>query len=246
LSVASGAGVESPAQSWLAELLAERVQAVTAQAGAGPADTTVLVLVRSLRLADLAHGARQFAAALELADAAAWLRSWTRTVFLFGNPANLPATTPARLVAPGATAAWLGPFAHSHRPGLGRLLKPVTGRLPRLPGHLDLPGSGPRRVLEVAVAGLSLADYLVHLHHTLAEAVLLGRLGPDEPVRLSHRPALLVDPRCGPPAYARVMAEPEGAGRLTLHTWLSRAAGPGVPDTSPRQKEGRPTWISPT
>lgn len=224
MSTASRTGPESPAQSWLAELLADRVRSVTARAGPGPVGTTtVLVLVRSLRLADLVQGARGFAAALEPAEAAAWLRSWTRTMFLFGNPANLPVTAPARIVAPGSSAAWLGPFAQGHRPGLGRLLKPVTGRLPQLPGDLDLPGNGPRWRLQVAVAGLSLADYLVHLHHTLAEAVLLGRLGPDEPVRLSHRPTLAVGVGRGLPDYARVLPEPEDTGLLRLHTWLSRA-----------------------
>jgi hypothetical protein len=209
-----------PAQSGLADLLAERVRSVTARAGPGPADSTVLVLLRSVRPADLAHGARQFAAALEPADAMAWLRSWTRTRFLFGNPANLSAANRARVVAPGATAAWLGPFPNGHRPGLSRLLKPVTGRLPELPADLDLPGVGARRVLRVAVTGLSLADYLVHLHHTVAEAVLLGRLRADEPLRLSHRPSLAIE-ACGPPSYARVLPAEGDTDRLHLHTWLS-------------------------
>lgn len=222
-------------QAWLADLLADRVRAVTARAGTGPAETTVLVLLRSVRLADLVHGARQFAAALEPAPADAWLRSWTRTRFLFGDPANLPAAQPARVVAPGGTAGWLGPVPHLHQPGLSRLLKPVTGRLPELPAEVDLPGTGdlpgehgqqtelpaPRRVLQVAVAGLSLSEYLVHLHHTLAEAVLLGSLDSDEPVRISHRPAIAADPALGPPGYARVLPDPAAGGRLRLHTWLS-------------------------
>jgi hypothetical protein len=223
------------AQSRLAELLAERVEWVTgrppgapgtsepgtSEPGTSAADTTVLVLLRSLHLADLVHGAREFAAALDHGDAAAWRRSWTRTRFMFGNPANLTAPNLARVVAPGGTAAWLGPFPDTRRPGLGRLLKPVTGELPELPRDIDFPGTGPRRVLQVAVGGLTLAGYLVHLHHTLAEAVLLGRLAPGEPVRLSHRPALGAGPACGPPAYARVLPEPGDTGRLCLHTWLS-------------------------
>ena len=210
-------------QAWLADLLADRVRAVADRAGSGPAETTVLVLLRSVRLADLAHGARQFAAALEPAAAGAWLRSWTRTRFLFGDPDNLPASQPG-LVAPGRTAAWLGPVPHLHQPGLSRLLKPVTGRLPELPAAVDVPGadgSTPRRVLQVAVAGLSLSEYLVHLHHTLAEAVLLGSLGEDEPVRISHRPAIAADPALGSPGYARVLPDPAAGGRLRLHTWLS-------------------------
>ena len=242
-----------PSQARLAELLAERVEwvtgrsqgepdpgtaqstvqgepdpgtavsAVRAEPDPGTAESAVLVLLRSVRLADLVHGAREFAAALEPAAAAAWRRSWTRTLFLFGNPANLIPSIAARVVAPGGSAAWLGPFPGARRPGVSRLLKPVSGGLPELPRDLDLPGTGPRRVLQVAVGGLRLVDYLVHLHHTLAEAVLLGRLRPEEPLRLSHRPALGPDPGGGPPAYARVLPEPGGSGRLRLHTWLSAA-----------------------
>jgi hypothetical protein len=193
----------------------------------GTAGTTVLVLLRSLSLADVVHGAREFAAALDPDGSAAWRRSWTRTRFLFGNPVNLTRWNQARVVAPGGTAAWVGPFPDARRPGLSRLLKPVTGMLPELPDDLDidpdLPGTGPRRVLLVAVGGLTLVDYLVHLHHTLAEAVLLGRLRPDELVRLSHRPALGAAPTGDPPGYARVLPEPGGSGRLRLHAWLSAA-----------------------
>lgn len=216
-----------PAQARLAELYAERVEWVNGRAQAEPdtstADTTVLVLLRSFHLADLAHGAREFAAVLDPAAAAAWRRSWTRTRFLFGNPANLTARNRAKVVAPDATTAWLGPFPGGRLPGLSRLLKPVRGVLPELPRDVDLSGSGPRRVLQIAVGGLTLVDYLVHLHHTLAEAVLLGRLRLDEPVRLSHRPSLAIDSTHDPPAYARVLPEPGDTGRLRLHTWLSSA-----------------------
>jgi hypothetical protein len=219
-----------PAQARLAELLAERVAWVTGrppgEADADPADTTVIVALRSFRLADVVHGAREFAAALDHGEAAAWRQSWTRTRFLFGNPANITRWIRARVVAPGGTAAWIGPFPDDRWPGLSRLLKPVAGGSPDLPRDVDLPGAerlglGPRRVLRVAVGGLTLVDYLVHLHHTLAEAVLLGRLRPDEPLRLSHRPALGPDPGGEPPAYARVLPEPGDTGRLRLHTWLS-------------------------
>ena len=215
----------SETQPWLADLLAERVQWVTGRPpghpGAGTADTTVLVLLRSLHLADVVHGAREFAAALAPGEAEAWRESWTRTVFLFGNPANLTPSNRARVVAPGLTAAWLGPFPNTHRPGLSRLLKPVTGELPALPRHIDFPGTGRRRVLEVATGGLTLAGYLVHLHHTLAEAVLLGRLRPGEALRLSHSPAPGLDPVQEHPAYARVLPELGDTGDLRLHTWLS-------------------------
>jgi hypothetical protein len=217
--------VSTSVEARLAALAAGRAQWVAAaprpEADSDPAGTTALVLLRAVHVADVVDGAREFAAALDAPEAAAWCQSWTRTRFLFGNPANLTPLNKARVIAPGATAAWLGPFPASRRPGLSRLLKPVTGRLPDLPPEIDMPGRGPQRVLRIAVAGLTLVDYLVHLHHTLAEAVLLGRLRRDEPVRLCHRPALELGPAWNPPAYARVLPDP-GTGRLRLHTWLSR------------------------
>ena len=207
----------------LAELLADRVEWVTGtrdtEADFSAADTTVFVVLRTLDPADFARGACAFAATLNLDEADGWRRSWTRTRFLFGNPANLPAS---RVIAPGHTTAWLGPSPDAHPPGVARLLKPVGGSLPALPGEVDVPDprarrsrARRRRVLRIGVDGLSLVDYLVHLHHTLAEAVLLGRLDPDEPLRLRHEPVVTPESTC---AYARVL--PDGT-RLRPHTWLS-------------------------
>jgi hypothetical protein len=224
-------------QPRLAGLLAERARWVTGRATGRPdpaeaeAGVAALVLLRSLRLADVVHGAREFAAGLDPGEAEAWRESWTRTRFLFGNPANLGPRNPARVVAPGRTAAWLGPFPGTRPPGLSRLLKPVTGGLPRLAHDIDFPGSGsgvgPRRMLAIATGGLTLAGYLVHLHHTLAEAVLLGRLRPEEPLRLSHRPQAELDPEWERAAYARVLPEDGEDGRLRVHTWLSPAQDAG-------------------
>lgn len=229
----------------LAALLAQRVEWVTGRPhgrpGDGAVESTVVVTMRSLDLVDLVQGAREFTTTLDRAEAGAWRRSWTRTVFLFGTPANLATRTGARVVAAEGTTAWLGPFPGTRLPGWTRLLKPVTGTLPELPAEVEVPGAGPPvevaggglpvegpgggtpRVLHVAVAGLTLTDYLVHLHHTVAESVLLGRLRTDESLRLRHRPALTAGPTPGPPAYARVLPDAGAAGRLRLHTWLSPA-----------------------
>lgn len=204
----------------LADLLADRVEWVTGtrttEPDLGPVDTAVLVVLRSLDLADFAYGARAFAASLDPEEATAWCRSWTRARFLFGNPANL---SEPRVVAPGGTAAWLGPFPEAHLPGATRLLKPVSGLLPELPEAVDHCGTGPLRELRIGVGAGTLVDYLVHLHHTLAEAVLFGRLRPDESLRLRHQLEPALDP-AEDATYARVLPDPEHRDRLRLHTVL--------------------------
>lgn len=203
----------------LAGLLAERAEWVTGRPDAEPdrdaVESTVLVLLRSPDLAGLVRGACLFAAALEPAEADAWRRSWTRTRFLFGNPANLPERNRPRFVAPGGSAAWLGPYPANRPPGLSRLLKPVTGGLP---AERDVPGTGRPYLLRVAVHGLTLADYLVHVHHTLAEAVLLGRLSPYARVRVRHEPTIASVRR---PVHARIL--PGSGADPYPYTWLTAA-----------------------
>jgi hypothetical protein len=207
-----------PTQQRLAELFAARATRVgrrpeRAEPGSDT-ETTVLVLLRRVDLAALVRGTIEFAASLSRQEAAAWQLSWTKTRFLFGNPANLTGRTPARVLAAGGNVAWLGPFVAGHLPGLSRLLKPVTGRLPELAPLLEFPPKRPGvsgsaedqvyRQLQVAVRGLTFSEYLVHLHHTLAEAVLLGQLRPGEPLRLLHLPDLAADTLGTEPGYARV------------------------------------------
>ncbi|GAA1526763.1 hypothetical protein GCM10009827_049510 [Dactylosporangium maewongense] len=207
-----GVALPDPQPELLADLLAARVNWVTGGATAEPADTTVLVVLRELDPAGLVAGAARFAGGLGTAEADRWRRSWTRAVFLFGDPVNL---RPGDVRRSAGGAAWLGPFTGAHRPGPVRLLRPVTGRLPKLADGTN------GRPLWIATAGLSLVDYLVHLHHTVAEAVLLDRLDPDEPLRLLHRPDL--DPAgLGAAAYARVLPGPGGA--LRPYTWLSETS----------------------
>lgn len=220
-----------PAQERLAELLHARAARVGRRPERGPAgdeaETTVLVLLRTVDLAELVAGARRFAAELTEQESARWQWSWTRTRFLFGNPANLAGGVSARVTAPGGSTAWLGPYPDGRLPGWSRLLKPVTGRLPRLPESVVLPPAGgppgaeEPRELRVAVRDLTFAQYLVHLHHTLAEAALTGRLAPDETLRLVHRQDLGTETASGDPGYARVHHAPGDGDRLRLYTWLS-------------------------
>jgi len=216
----------APPRAALARFAEERA----AWAGRAPQDArhTVLVLLKALDPADLVRGARAFAGTLSPQEAEDWRHAWTRTVFRFGNPANLTARTPPRAVSPSGTAAWLGPYEAAHPPGFSRLLKPVSGRLPTLDGRLRVDGSGAPPsaglTLRIATAGLSLADYLVHLHHTVAEAVLRQILPAGAPLRLVHCPDL--DPnepdvsvRLPNAVYARTTAAENGEPKL--HTLLT-------------------------
>ena len=231
--------VAAPDQRRLAALFAQRAAwlGLDPQAPLPPGTgTTVVVLLSRFDPGELVQGARRFVAGLSAAEAGAWQRSWTRARFLFGNPANLPGHTPPRCVGDSGALAWLGPYPAGRLPGVSRLLKPVTGRLPDLPVELGVPAlpgippSGSTRRLYLAVAGLSLVDYLVHIHHTIAEAVLLGRLRADEAVRLIHRPELAepgyAEPGSGEPGYARVHFAAPGQAKLRLYSWLTPAGRP--------------------
>ncbi|MET7422529.1 DUF6182 family protein [Dactylosporangium sp. NPDC005555] len=215
----------------LARLFTERARWVGHTAPSSPADgpdgITVLVVLRDVDLTDLVNGARSFAAGLDDAEADAWRRSWTRTRFLFGDPANVGQRTPLRFVARSGRMAWLGPFPAGRLPGISRMLRPVTGVLPDLPAIHDVADTpawraspGPPRQLHVAVRGLSLADYLVHLHHTVAEAVLRGRLKPGEPLQLVHKMDLDGLAVGKDDAYARVHFGFAGPPSLRLYTLL--------------------------
>lgn len=184
-------------------------------------DRVALVVLCRFDLPDIVAGARAFAAGLDEQERADWRGSWTATRFLFGNPANLTGRAPVRVVAPGGSCAWLELCPPGRVPGRARLLKPLTGTLPALPPTVSIGGHGTPRALHLATRGLSLVDYLVHLHHTLAEAVLGGRLGPGDALRLHHRPDIEPSVTTGEPAYARVHHPDGDTARLRLFTWLA-------------------------
>jgi hypothetical protein len=219
-----------PTQERLAELLARRAAWVgrppRRPVAGEPPETTVLVILRAVDLPGLVRGVLDFTAGLTHDEADAWRRSWTTTRFLFGNPANLTAHAPPRLLSPGGNTAWLGPFPSTRLPGPSRLLKPVSGVLPDLPDTIDVPGTDSAadatyRELHIAVRDLSFAQYLVHLHHALAETVLMGRLAPGAGVRLAHRQDLDAGTVDQDPDYARVHQEHGDPDRLRLYVSLS-------------------------
>jgi hypothetical protein len=221
------------------EGLLEAQQAVAA--GAGEEGTLAAVVVRHVDLAAWARSTCEFALALDPALARPWRRSFTRTVFLAGNPDNLRERFP--FAHTGAGAAWTPPGPDKDTAALRRLLKtfdgpagpparPATDILipagPAGPDSPDSPGPGGRasrhRDLYLATAGCTLSEALVHLNHILVEAVLDGLIAPGERLTLRQIPRLTGIE--APFAALRVVAEPHRRGRLKAAAALTEEIPP--------------------
>ena len=143
------------------------------------------------------RGTCAFAMGLTGEPVAAWRRSFTRTLFLAGNPANLAGRFDFAHVAEDGSAAWTAPAAQAATDTLRRLLKIFEGTaelptrdelLVRLPGR----GADPvRRTLYLTTAGMTVAGCLVHLNHLLVEAVLDGLLRPGDELLVRQVPRLV-------------------------------------------------------
>lgn len=196
---------------------------------AKPADVAVPVVLREFDPQAVTDGAVMFAAALAPDQSDSWFRCYTRTVFLFGNPRNLAARYPVRQRAGDNAVGWLGVVERKELNQLRRLLRPVTGALPGVsvtPGAATGrpgAGAGAQWGLWLAIRDLDLAQYLVHLHHTVTEAVLTGEVRPGDTIRLKHvmdlHPSRLEHPDC---VYTRVhpSPSPDNPGRLRLYALL--------------------------
>jgi hypothetical protein len=193
------------------------------------AEVTVPVVLREFDPQALVDGAVRFAAALTDDQSDSWFRCYTRTVFLFGNPRNLAARYPVHARSGDDAVGWLGVLGVTELTPLRRLLRPVTGALPAVsaspagsPGNAA--ATGTPWSLWLAIRNLDLAQYLVHLHHTVTEAVLTGKVGPGQTINLRHvmdlHPSRLERPDC---VYSRVHHSPGNPDRLRLYALLSHA-----------------------
>ncbi|MGW2261689.1 DUF6182 family protein [Streptomyces sp. NPDC001780] len=207
---------------------------LAARAGIASEEDTEAVLatvvVHHLDLPEWIRSACAYAFALEAGAAAAWRASFTRTVFLAGTPDHLRARFSFAHIAADGSAAWTAPAPAGAPSSLRRLLKlfdgaaPVTGgadtavRLPRAPGGPDRPGTD--RELYLAVAGRTVSDALVDLHHVLAESVLDGMIRPGDRLMLRQVPRLTGEV----PRLAALRVVPETSGRLRATAGLSKEA----------------------
>ncbi len=191
-------------------------------------DVTVPVVLREFDPQAVADGAVKFAAALAPGQSDSWFRCYTRTVFFFGNPRNLAARHAVLECAGDNAVGWLGVVDRKELNQLRRLLRPVTGALPAVsvtPGGggaaVAAPPPGARWCLWLAIRDLDLAQYLVHLHHTVTEAVLTGKVRPSDTIRLRHvldlHPSRLERSDC---IYTRVHRSLNNPERLRLYALL--------------------------
>jgi hypothetical protein len=174
---------------------------LTADAASDDADAFVAVcVIRDLRLTEWVRETCRFALGAAPGPAQAWRRSFTRTVYLAGNPANLQARFAFAHTAPDGSVGWAGPAPAEDTRPLRRLLKTFAGHGPaavEAPTTVVLPGttvcrtrSPVHRGLYLATAGITVAELLVHANHLLTEAVLDGLIGPGDSLTLRAVPRL--------------------------------------------------------
>ncbi|MFI0817984.1 DUF6182 family protein [Streptomyces sp. NPDC021098] len=213
-------------------------------AAADPAATTVTVVLRRFEPQVYAESVLRYTLSLPDTLREAWLRAYTRTVFLSGNPANLATRFGFHHISRDGSMAWTAPDEAGERSPLRRLLRLFpAAELPLLPARLHVPAtarapeggdSAPVREarLYAVTTRVSLATYLVHVHHVLAEAVIAGLIDEHTDLTIHHVPQL--DPSDGPFDMLRVVpeAEPSGdgpgaaaPGRLRAYAGLSLTAG---------------------
>jgi hypothetical protein len=195
----------------------ESLLSVQREADADGGIAGVSVIAR-FDLASWIRGTCAFALRLPAEHVPAWRRSFTRTIFLAGNPANLADRFSFVHVDRDRSVAWTAPLPPSASYTLRRLLKVFEGAA-ALPVRdefvVRLPGTRPgatRRVLYVTTAGMTVADSVVHLNHLLVEAVLDGLLRPGDRLLVRQVPRLVgIGERFD---ALRIGPDPAGAGRL--------------------------------
>lgn len=176
-----------------------RLRAVRDGLGEGPVPwgLGVVVVVGDLDVATFIAGVADFALALPDDLCEGWYRAFTRTVFLAGRPASVAARHLPRRATADAQHAWYGPARRGELQPLSRLLRafhgPAPMDVPLGPLTVTVPGGTPSgQVVDAAVAigGVSTGEYLVHVHHLIAEAALRGLIRPGDTLRVDHRGAL--------------------------------------------------------
>jgi hypothetical protein len=192
---------------------------------ATPSETTtaVVCVLRRLDLAALIAGTCTFAAMLPAERVADWRRSFTRTIFLAGNPDNLRDRFDFQYTDPDGAIAWTLPATLREHTPLRRLLRLFdgSGAPSPVPLTVRVPGTGTRQVEhDLYVASVTVGDCLVHVGHLLAEAVFDGLVSGGDRLAVRHVPRLVGMP--GPFEALRVAADLDNPDRLRAYAALAR------------------------
>lgn len=185
----------------------------------------VLCVLARPDLAAFIAGTCAFAASLPAELVTGWRRSFTRTIFLAGNPRNLRDRFDFHHTDPDGAIGWTLPATLDEHAPLRRLLRlfDTAGALPP-PATVTVPGTGTRRVehdVYVASTGVSVGDCLVHLGHLLAEAVLDGLVTAGDRLTVRYVPRLVGMP--APFEALRIAADPDDPDRLRTFAALARS-----------------------
>ena len=92
------------------ELLESVHAARVATAGFGARSVRAVAVVRSFDAAEFIRASVQFARGLPVELGKEWLASFTRTIFLAGDPGNLSSRFPGGYLAPDGESVWFPPF----------------------------------------------------------------------------------------------------------------------------------------
>ncbi|GGL19841.1 DUF6182 family protein [Mangrovihabitans endophyticus] len=215
-----------------AALVAAATARLASASGTGPAAAVAetVVVVADVVPPAFALGAVEFTLGLPEDLGRAWHRSFTRTLFLAGQPGTVVSRHPARHVAADASMSWHGPAQGDGLRDLSRLLRAFRGPRPAASVTRDLsvlvPGGPAGHVVEarMATAGVGVGDYLVHLHHLLGEATLRGLIRRGDTVRIGHAPHLddpdsraALEPGRADVVQTRITHDHADPGRLRLY-----------------------------
>lgn len=154
-----------------------------------------------------------------------WARCFTRTVFLVGRPRRLATAFPFDHLADDGSMAWLLSDDSKLQTRLPRLLQRLkTSGKPPLPdsltyGSVKASELGSRQVHAwVAVAGMALEDYLVHLNHLVCESFIFGAFRCDDHLTLRH--VSHIDSLQLRPGWLRIHRDQTAGERLKLFGYL--------------------------
>jgi hypothetical protein len=212
-----------------------------ASAGTGRHGLSVAVVVDDFAPEPFIRATIDFALAVPEEVGAAWHRAFTRTIFLAGRPETVARRHPGAFRSAEAALGWYGPAPAAQLRNLSRMLRAFQGPAPIRPSAealtVRVPGAAAGHPVEAAVAtdGVSVAEYLVHVHHLFAEATLRGLIRPGDTVHVTHRGELdgpwirdALDPASADFVQTRITHDSHDADRLRLYAVLASNSRGGL------------------